>query len=153
MLLHSFKAYLSCCLLALQDCFGRRLHSVLLGGQYASGMPVHLRRPPRADANDALAMLSPILRLFIDEYITLSAIEPFNDPTGWYLGLLLIVFSKRLSSYDTVTLCLDSISLIALSNFFLSLNSSLIMKDTCEIYVRHTAWFPLGVVFSARFSG
>lgn len=84
-------------------------------------MPIHLGRPPRADANDALAMLLlPILRLRIDEYITLSAIEPFNDPTGWYLGLLLIVFSKRLSSYDTVTLCLDSISLIALSNFFLS---------------------------------
>ena len=112
---------------------------------------VHLRRPPRADANDALAMLSPILRLRIDEYITLSAIEPFNDPTGWYLGLLLIVFSKRLSSCDTVTLCLDSISLIALSNFFLSLHTILIEKDTCQINGIRTAWFLLGAVFSAHF--
>jgi len=82
LLLHSFKAYLSCCLLALQDCFCRRLHSVLLGGQFAVGLPVHLRRPPRADARDALAMLDPILRLRMDEYITLSAMEPFTDPTG-----------------------------------------------------------------------
>ena len=82
LLLHSFKAYLSCCLLALQDCFCRKLHSVLLGGQYVVGLPVHLRRPPRADASDALAELSPNLRLRMDEYITFSAIEPFTDPTG-----------------------------------------------------------------------
>lgn len=122
LLLHSFKAYLSCCLLALQDCFCRGLHSVLLGGQFAVGLPVHLRRPPRADARDALAMLDPIFMLLrMEEYITFSAMEPFTDPTGWYLGLLEIVFSKRESSWDTVTLCLFSISLIAFSNFFLSL--------------------------------
>ena len=84
LLLHSFKAYLSCCLLALQDCFCRGLHSVLLGGQCAVGLPVHLRRPPRADARDALAILDPIFMLLrMEEYITFSAIEPFTDPTGW----------------------------------------------------------------------
>lgn len=83
LLLHSFKAYLSCCLLALQDCFCRGLHSVLLGGQFAVGLPVHLRRPPRADARDALAMLDPIFMLLrMEEYITFSAMEPFTDPTG-----------------------------------------------------------------------
>jgi len=56
----------------------------------------------------------------MEEYIIFSLIDCLTALTGWYLGLLLIVFSNLESRMLIDILCLPSISLIALSNFFLS---------------------------------
>ena len=51
----------------------------------------------------------------------LSAIEIFLELSGWYLGLLLTLFSNSLSNCTIERLCLAVISFIAFLNFFSNL--------------------------------